>query len=178
MPANIRKINLLPPSEFELSFWGRFLRWAVTAGRYIIIVTELIVILAFLSRFKLDNDIANLSSAIEGKKNVLQANMASENAFRLVQMRATAIGKVITQRPAHVKHLDELINNLPVDIKFYSVDSLANGMVLSAYTIDEDALGVFLARLNQSGAWKGISLTQLTADKTKGINFTIELVNK
>jgi len=73
MPAHVKKpINLLPPSEFEQSFWGKFLKWAVTAGRYVTILTELVVILAFLFRFKLDTEVADLGTRIEGQKNFLE----------------------------------------------------------------------------------------------------------
>ena len=53
-------INLLPKTEFELSFWGRFIKWALSTGRYIIILTELVVIIAFMSRFKLDRDASDV----------------------------------------------------------------------------------------------------------------------
>ena len=59
-----KDINLLPREEFEQKTVGRFLIWALTVGRWIVIVTELIVITAFLSRFKLDRDLANLYEKI------------------------------------------------------------------------------------------------------------------
>jgi hypothetical protein len=50
-----KTINFLPEDELEKSPIGRFLKWALKAGRYIIVLTELIVVVVFISRFRLDN---------------------------------------------------------------------------------------------------------------------------
>ena len=78
MPARVVGINLLPQSEFGQTFWGRFLKWAVSTGRYFLIFVELVVIIAFMSRFKLDKDLADLADNIAGKKAVLEAAYATE----------------------------------------------------------------------------------------------------
>jgi hypothetical protein len=62
-----KEINLLPKEEFEKKPLGKFLVWALSIGRYIVIFTELIVILAFLSRFKLDRDLADLNQSVREK---------------------------------------------------------------------------------------------------------------
>lgn len=175
MPAIGRKINLLPPSEFELSFWGKFLKWAVTTGRYIIVLTELVVICAFMSRFKLDNDISNLNSTIEGKKNVLEANEMMEDDFRTVQAKADAIGKVLQARASQTNTLDEITKSVPEEIKLDSLSINKTNIVLTAKTSSEAALGKLLAALNQSGKWKGVILSQVAANSTKGIQFTLDI---
>ena len=70
-------INLLPKSDFEASFWGKFLKWGVSSGRYLVILTELVVIVAFLSRFKLDWDYAAVRDRINGKRAVLAAKISA-----------------------------------------------------------------------------------------------------
>jgi hypothetical protein len=67
-----QEINLLPREEFEKKPIGKFLTWALSIGRYIIIFTELIVILAFLSRFKLDRDLSDLNQSIREKQAVIR----------------------------------------------------------------------------------------------------------
>ena len=55
-------------------------------GRHIVLLTELVVIAAFLSRFKLDRDYADLGDKITGKKKRSLTAMANtESNFRLTQ---------------------------------------------------------------------------------------------
>ena len=54
------EIELLPKEEWEKTSFGKFIKWTLNVGRYIVIATELIVILAFVSRFKLDRDLTDL----------------------------------------------------------------------------------------------------------------------
>src|SRR3990172_11267317 len=108
MAARGKPVNLLPPSEFESSFWGKFLKWAVSGGRYIIIVTELIVILAFLSRFKLDKEISELNEEIQGKVSVLEAELPIEKEFRGQQRKLSAADEILNSRYQAGSTLDKL----------------------------------------------------------------------
>jgi len=72
MPAQKSQIELLPREEWEETSFGKFLKWLLTVGRYIVIFTELVVILAFLSRFKLDRDLTDLYKQIENKQAIIQ----------------------------------------------------------------------------------------------------------
>jgi len=58
--SSLFKVNLLPKDNFEFSLVGKFLRWALTAGRVMVVLTEFVVILAFGSRFWLDKEMNDL----------------------------------------------------------------------------------------------------------------------
>ena len=93
MPA--KTINLLIHTDFDKTFLGKFLRWSLTYGRYIIICTEIIVLLAFIYRFSLDRKITDLNDEIEQKSAIIAANSNFEEQFRNLQFRT----EQITQRP-------------------------------------------------------------------------------
>ena len=59
-----KNINLLPKEEFDASVVGRLLRWAMGTFRIIVIITEMIVMAAFLSRFWLDAQNSDLNDEI------------------------------------------------------------------------------------------------------------------
>ena len=109
-------VNLLPKSEFELSFWGKFLKWSLTAGRYIIILTEMVVIGAFLSRFKLDKDLSDLTEAINGKKAILEALASTEKTFRKTQSNLEIAQKAINTKPKTLDLWNETVQTMPPEI--------------------------------------------------------------
>ena len=51
MSARKEEINLLPQKGFEATTAGRILAWILSTFRIIVIITELLVMVAFLSRF-------------------------------------------------------------------------------------------------------------------------------
>ncbi len=73
MPAK-KEINLLKKKEFDKSLLGITLHWALTYGRYIIIGTEIVVLLAFISRFKFDRDLTDLREEISQKQTIIEAS--------------------------------------------------------------------------------------------------------
>ena len=64
-------VNLLTQDDFSSSPIGKVFLWALSVGRYIVVITELIVILSFLSRFKLDRDLTDVNEAIEKQKAII-----------------------------------------------------------------------------------------------------------
>lgn len=80
-------VNFLPKDELEGRPGGSFLRWALTWGKRIVVLTELIVILAFLSRFWLDTQVADLSEKIDRQRGVVLASSEFEKKFRVLSAR-------------------------------------------------------------------------------------------
>jgi hypothetical protein len=175
MPARTKSINLLPPSEFESSFWGKFLKWAVTAGRYIIIVTEMFVIIAFLSRFKLDQDMSNLAQTMEGQKGVLESQLASEEEFRQVQTRLETVNKLFESQSMAAKKMDLLVKKIPPEVKLVSLEVRPGLIGIQAGTLSERSLGEMLARMTIEPTWKSVEVTDFSADSSSGINVVLSI---
>jgi hypothetical protein len=173
--AQETKINLLPPSEFELSFWGRFLKWAVTTGRYVIIVTELVVIVAFLSRFKLDTELASLTDEIRGKKNVLDAQQSIEAKFMGVQSRLEHANKILESSLTAGTEVDWIIKTVPEGIKITNLSVNKNFDLIDVNAVKDSDLGIMLGQMNKTGRWKSMEVSGLSADSVKGINLTVNI---
>jgi hypothetical protein len=173
MTAQSSHINLLPPSEFELSFWGRFLKWAVTSGRYIIIVTELVVILAFLSRFKLDEDLRNLNEQISTQVGFLDSQSAKEAEFRQLQKRLNLVDKMLVGRLQAGMAMDYVENNLPAEVAPSRTAITKNETLITAATLNEKAMGKLLSYFSKDPNWKSVDLAEIVGDQTYGIRFTI-----
>lgn len=175
MSAQTKSVNLLPPSDFELSLWGRFLSWVVTIGRYVIIVTELVVILAFLSRFKLDEDIRTLNQEVGNKKNFLESSATWEADFRRVQARFLAVKKLLDYQWEPDEVLLNLATEIPKEAKLSTLLATPKKVVLSGLTIDELMLGKMVTRIDQDDKWKSIDLTSMSANVDEGLRFSLIL---
>src|SRR5690554_2981690 len=92
-PASIT-INLLPKDPFFETVVGKTLKWALSAGRYIVIFTELIVILSFLARFTLDRQLTDVNSDIANNETIVASYGELEENFRRAQERTTQIKQI------------------------------------------------------------------------------------
>lgn len=173
MPARRIGINLLPKTEFESSFWGRGLKWAITTGRYILILVELVVIIAFLSRFKLDKDLADLSDSITGKKAVLEAAFASEQNFRLVAARLNDAETLLTSQIGARQVVGTVTGYLPPEVGLTSLVVQPAIVTLSGQTNSQAGLATLLSRMIADKIWESIGLTEVQATPNQGIQFTV-----
>lgn len=175
MAARKSAINLLPKSEFDLSFWGRFLKWSLSSGRYIIILTELVVIIAFMSRFKLDKDLLDLGDRIDGKKAILDATYSTEVNFRSVQSRLSLSHNLLTNNIQITPMWDQVTGSVPEGVVLESVttDVAKHEVAIAAQTSSRQALSEFVTRIANNNFWKSVDMTSLTADSVDSIKFSL-----
>lgn len=168
-----RSINLLPQSEFETSFWGKFLTWALSTGRYVIILTELVVIVAFMSRFKLDRDLQVLSDKISGQKNILNATLSYETHFRQIQTKITAVEKMLDTQPKVAETIDLVTSKVTPGLKLENVNVDLDGVSVTGTALDSQIFSNFVTRFSAPPQWKSIDLSDITQTDTLGVKFTI-----
>ena len=175
MPARKTALNLLPRSDLDGSWWGRFLKWALSAGRYIIILTEMVVIMAFLSRFKLDRDLSDLAERIEGKKNVLAALSVNEGAFRSIQKRLE-VTKTMMEGGVPVDDLlTDIEKDLPNGVRLITIGMDEEKMSLNAETASDSGLGEFVRNVNSDPRWKSVELADVIGDRQGSVKFSVNL---
>lgn len=155
MPST-KEISLLPNEANNNSFSARFLRWVTTVGRVVIIITEFIVIGAFLSRFWLDRKNSDLSEILRQQKAIIASTKDFETDYNSLQQRLIYIKNYYQNEPKYIKILDSLISSIPNGIYFESFnlnkDKKTSQVSISAqlYTYQESAIIGFItnAKLN------------------------------
>lgn len=182
MAAPKTSIEFLSQEEWEKSTLGKVLKWALTIGRHIVILTELVVIVAFLSRFKLDRDLSDLGEKIKQEQAIITASADFETDFRFLQKRLAKIEDLRKNQLESAEILNELASNLPLDVVLSDFNAYGNQVSLTATSLSEIGLANFLRNLKASPRFKNLSLSQVSLESGKevGIKFTVisDLVSK
>ncbi len=118
MPPPKKEISLLPSEENLNSPLAKITKWATSTGRVVIIFVELIVILAFLSRFSLDRRNADLSETLRQQKAILASTKDFESDYVSLQKRLSYIKDFYSNEPQYVALIDSLVSSVPNDIYF------------------------------------------------------------
>ena len=154
---------------------GKIFGMGTDYGRYIVILTELVVIAAFLSRFKLDRDYADLGDKITGKKAVLTAMANTESNFRLTQERLTALRKIINNQFKATAAIDRIMEKLPLGAEIVGLTASAQEVTIEARVESDTVVGELINRLAQEPAWKEVTLVNVSGDKQQGMRFSLRL---
>lgn len=173
MPA--RQINLIHKDDFEKKPIGKFLTWALTIGRWIVIFTELIVIIAFLSRFKLDQDLADLQASIKERQAIVSASYAFENTFRSVQNRLVKVQDLENRQIGTGKILDEISRITPNTVVLKNLTFSENIFTISGNAATENSLNLFINNLSSSSFFAETNITQVSKSSLNpGIIFSLK----
>mgnify|MGYP001571708031 FL=1 len=158
-----------------MSFWGRFLKWSLTAGRYIIILTELLVIVAFMSRFKLDHDLSDLNDAILGKQALLEASSNTEKVLRLTQAKLNFVDQKIKSGQNSSETISKISGLIPSGIELSSLTLVEKNLTLDMTSTSEQPLGTFIQALSSDKMFKSIDLTSVSSESESGLKFVIKV---
>lgn len=174
--AKHKSINLLPQEEFESSIMGRVLHWAMGTFRIIVIVTEMIVMAAFLSRFWLDAQNSSLSDSIKIATSQIQVQTEFEQNFRKLQTKL-AIFKAISDLPHASTYMDSIASKNPTGIVFTSMEIKDNSGIVKGMAESETNIAQLISNLKTDKAAKSVVLDSLSTNEEdkKHIFFQINI---
>lgn len=167
MPAQTKKINLLPKQVLEEHRLTRFLHWSLTYGRYITIITEFIVLAAFFSRFKLDQELTDLHESISQKQAIIQSVKSFEQNVRTLQNRITAIKHIDSNSTLYVDTLEFLEEIVPRDVLLTRLEFSKNTVEISATAYSNSGFAQIVRNLRSAPSIR--NLTIQSVDKSDGL---------
>jgi len=176
MPAQKKtKINLLPQKGLEASTSGRVLLWILTTFRVIVIVTELVVMAAFLSRFWLDAKNTDLSEEISHKKEILIASADFEKQFIQVQKRLEILSELTKGDKVVSSAIENVRASLPADIFLNDLVFSGKKVSLTGISPNEKSIQQFIANLEVKDSFETISLGSIDSEKDNSEILKFEL---
>lgn len=173
------RINLLHPNEIPAPLPARFLKWLISYGRYIVIFTEVIVVGAFVYRFKLDADLDTLKTQINKDLPYVEALSTDEAIIKQTQLKLATVQNVYTFTPNWQQAIESIAAEQPrsVRINLISMDSLPSTtqvkLRISGSTSLNSDLAYFIRRLkdkkdeNDKNILKDISLDTVNFDQNQ-----------
>jgi len=164
MPKNSAQgtnINLLPEEQLQQEPISKFLRWALTAGRYIVIFTEAVVLVVFLARFKLDSDIIDLKQEITAKAQVLAQAQSFEEEFLSTQARLQSVSKLVDGLTPRASLFSTLEATIPKEITLTDFSQSDAQIKISGETGNYSAVTQWVKLLQKEEGWSEVKLESI-----------------
>lgn len=170
-----KSINLLPRDSFEASTLGVVLEWALAFGKWAVILTQLVVMAAFLWRFGLDRKLTNLEREITQQVAVIKSYASIEEQFLLAQKRLDYAGGVI-ERQKEVADLIALTQSLtPSDVWFERISVSPTTISMTAYSSSLNGFSRFLAALQREPKFLNVNVSSIEDGGGKGAQLTFNI---
>lgn len=175
--ANKKELSLLPDSENPNSFSARLIKWLTTVGRWVIVITELVVVSAFISRFSLDRKNSDLSETIRQQQAILESTQDFEKEFNSFQQRLKFIKDFYTNDPQYDQKIKTLVNSTPSDLIYKNISVKlddANKVTANASLIafNEDSIIRFITNLMANPEINDVKINQIEK-KSQENNYSI-----
>lgn len=158
--AKSKSINLLPQEEFEASTMGRVLRWAMGTFRIIVIITEMIVMAAFLSRFWLDAQNSDLNDSVKIKSAQVSAQSDFEKEFRGLQEKLD-IFKKIRSDPKTSDKINLIASKVPSNVVLSSVSLNETSSEVKGTSDSELSIAQFISNLKADKSFKSVEINNV-----------------
>lgn len=174
--SNLKKsINLLPKNELEKSPLGKFLNWALTFGRYTVIFTELVVVTAFLFRFKLDLNLAKVNSQIKKNQDIIISYKNLEDNVNQLKKRLAFIKKAEAMTLLPNELLEEMAHLTPQDVVFNEIELKSGSISFKGKSLSKIGLSTLINGLQSSDKFSQINLQSVSSKGRKSpvIKFSI-----
>ena len=176
MPAQKKRlnINLIVKEKTEESFSGQFLAWALTYGRYIIIITQIFVLSVFFLRFKLDRDHTDLKESVSQKQALVESVSDLETEIRQVQGKLIYIKEITAYQDGFLKVIRFLQENTPSDTTFSTLVISTEKIHFSATAKNLRTFNLLLGKLQQGNKFTDVTLEDILRKSDGRIEFKIE----
>lgn len=167
-------INLYPEDPFYASLMGKVLKWAVSAGRHIIIFTELVVIGSFASRFVLDRQLSDLNTSIVQKQSIAESYGTLERDFRTLQEQTKDIATILDEQGKY-KVLERLEVLTPPQIKFDQIGYGNNTLSIRGTALSNASLSQLVDGLRRDPIFTSVTITNIRGGDIRdpSIQFTV-----
>lgn len=173
----IPKINLIPRDPFYDTTIGKSMVWAIQVGRYIIIFTEIIVIMSFASRFKLDRDLTDLTAKVTQKRAIVESFGDIESRTRMMQDKIATTQKLLSDGTA-MFYVDKMTARIPNGIELNQLTLEPGRLTLAGKASNSNVLASMILSLQQESAFSGVTIDKIASGQANdpSVSFSIKLI--
>lgn len=167
-------INLIPKDPFFETLLGRGLKWALSAGRYIVMFTELIVVLSFVTRFYLDRQITDLNRDIFQKESVIKSYGDFEQDLRAIQTRIAQYEE-IEQENNIADTFPLLADVIPTGIQLDELVIYPDRVALKGKVLSQKSLNILINNLQISPDFNNVVVSTIESEGLQNSGFVFQL---
>lgn len=166
------KINLL--SRKKESLIDKLIYFALSYLRYILIITQIIVIVVFFYKFKVDQEIVDFQESVEQKKEIIEVTQPLFVEAKTTDFQIKEVRRIIERQNNFLSVIDYLSTTFPEKLYLTKLTITNDSMKLEGYGDNGLLVQGFYQRLKSDKRFATVTLKSLKKIDL-GLSFEIEL---
>lgn len=175
------RLDLLKPQSGLEKLPVKLFRWLLSSGRYMLVFVEVVVLLAFILRFKLDVDLASKKADIEKQIPYIESLRSQEALIKQTQLKLSTIGAFNQKFANYPQILTKIAAQIPAGIKITSMNFEKSAdkvtIHINAQSQTNNDLLTFLIGLREDQSFADVNLTSVGLEQGI-IRFTLDATAK
>lgn len=165
-------INLFPEKEKDAV--DKIMYFAFHYLRYILVITQFIVICVFFFRFKVDQEIVDLKDGLQQKQQIIESTKSLLDEVAFLETKTQSLGSLMKKQENFNSMYNYFITSLPSDLVITSLNFTPSGISCDGYSINPATIQKFKEQLLNEKRFKTVNLESVRKSTT-GFSFTLKL---
>lgn len=168
------QINLL--KQKKISFSQRIIYFGTNYLRYVLVLTQLLIIGVFFYKVGVDQDIVDITEAVNQKKEILTVSKPLIDQGYKINLKVNETQNILKKQEQFSQLLEYLLTKFPAGFVLSKFDMDGNTINFSGKTDKPQLLQLFYGRLQREGRFKNIQLSNIER-KMGEVSFSFTLAN-
>lgn len=169
-------LDLLKPQSNPEKILVKLLRWLLSSGRYIFVLVNALVLIAFGTRFKLDADLATNKEAIEEQIPYIESLKPYEILIRKTQLKLLTIDNIKKSSLDWPAILKKIADQTPISVTITNINikkDIGSGAfsIIGQTAFSRDITNI-ITGLREENTFSDVNLTSVALEQGV-IKFTI-----
>lgn len=160
------RINLLQRKRKPTTLIDKLIFFALHYLRYIIIITQIIVIGVFFYRFTIDQQVIDLKESVNQKQEIIRIALPIVQEAKAFEAKTTVIKKILDQQKQFSVHFDYIVSIIPESIIVKKLNLTAEGIALEGNATEINSVRALYERVKKDKKFKNVSLEKVTKDES------------
>ncbi len=156
-------INLLP--EKDKGFTEKILYFALHYLRYIVVITQIVVISVFFFRFTIDQQIVDLKERVNQKQEIIKLTRPIEVEAVEVSEKMEYVKKQLTMQSAFQERLDVIFSIVPKEIILFDFNVVEKNISFKGRSTTIDAIKYLNSTLQKKKIFKAVRIDTVVKGK-------------
>lgn len=166
------QINLLKKKEVGLI--DKFIYFSLHYLRYIIVITQIVVIGVFFFRIMVDQEIVDLKEAVDQKQEIVRVTFLLVEEAEAVEQRTSEAKRVLEKQGVFTDNLNYVFSTIPAGVVLNNFEASEKFIKLTGFTLDSGRVRFIYQKLKEEQQFKEVILNQIVKSNL-GFEFSITI---
>lgn len=165
-------INLFP--EPEMDTVDKIVHFAFHYLRYILVITQFVVICVFFFRFKVDQDIVDLKESLSQKKEIVEATESMLDEVSYLDGKTQDLAEILRRQDQYFAMFRYFRETIPDDMQISRISYSDTTVEFAGAAVNPAVIQDYESRMNQEGRFNEVILGNLERTDN-GFSFSVQL---